>query len=617
MRFPASILAFCCAAAAARAQPVVHYTLRVDSADLAAYRVEMRLQGTPDTLRLAMARHPEYDDKFWRYVDDLTVSSPRGPATITRVDSAVWRVRGPGGQLVVRYRIRLPAAAPGPRAAWRPFLAPTGGLVGGPHSFMYVVGATDGWSRVQLELPRSWSIATGLTSTSDPHTFVAANTHALVESPILIGTFKDWRFVVDGVPHRVAYWPLPNATPFDTAAYVDALHRLVREALAMARAPYREYTFLVQDGAFGALEHPNSVTLGVPSANLALGIAPQMGETAHEFFHTWNLMDLRPVEYKGVDYRDPEPSPSLWFSEGLTLFYADLLVRRAGIPRPDSTRAAHVGTLMSRYLAYSGNSHLSAEAVSRVAYNAPRGSLGDYDASTHLQGELIGAMLDLVIRDATNGRWSMDDVMNAMYKRYAGDRGGFTGRDVERAVNDVCGCSVTAFFDAHVRGGGTPIDFNRYLRLIGLRADVSWVPAERNGQPLPDARMGAWDPPGEGHPRLSVWDPATVWARAGLHSRDVLVLLNGAPVADGNAFRQFINRVRVGDTVRVEVSRPTGPFSATVVLPGYTRPVVRLVELPDMTAKQRTLLNQWRDTKPSRAEDAAQRIGALSRPGGG
>src|SRR6266516_3068189 len=110
-------------------KPAIEYTLRVDSADLSGWSVTLRLRTTSDTFRLAMAAHPEYDDRYWRYVRDFAVEPTA--ATFTKVDSAVWEVVAPRGLVTVRYRIVLPPAPPGPRAAWRPFLTPSGGLLGG------------------------------------------------------------------------------------------------------------------------------------------------------------------------------------------------------------------------------------------------------------------------------------------------------------------------------------------------------------------------------------------------------------------------------------------------------------------------------------------------------
>src|SRR2546422_9771465 len=166
-------------------------------------------------------------------------------------------------------------------------------------------------------------------------------------------------------------------------------------------------------------------------------------------------------------------------------------------------------------------------------------------------------MLDLIVRDATNGARSIDDVMRAMLERFSGERG-FGGRDVERTVAHVCGCTVRPFFEAHVRGSQA-IDFDRYLRLIGMRARVSWTPAlDRDGRPAADLRVSAWQPPGENALSLLISNSASVWGRAGLHSGDRLVAVNGAAVPSGEEFRGARNRLKKGDTGTVEGGRGPG-----------------------------------------------------------
>src|SRR6185503_4459551 len=276
----------------------------------------MRIRNAPDTFRLAMAAHPEYDDRFYRYLEDLRVDAGAGAVSGVRLDSAVWRVVAPGGSAVVRYRIHLPSQTGPRRSGWIPFLTPAGGLVGGPHAFLYMLGAELAPAHVTMDLPASWESATGLELTADPRTFFAPSVDVLMDSPLLVGRFRSWRFQVDGVPHRVVYWPLPDAVPFDTVAVVGGLERLARQAIALfGRAPYREYTFILQDGAVGSLEHLNSVTIGASSAELARGLAGMFAEAAHEYNHTWNLMRIRPAEYQSVTYRTQRPVAGLWWSE--------------------------------------------------------------------------------------------------------------------------------------------------------------------------------------------------------------------------------------------------------------------------------------------------------------
>jgi len=577
-------------------KPSIQYTLRVDSADLSGWTVEIRLRTTSETIRLAMAAHPEYDDRYWRYVRDFASETPG--ASVTRVDSAVWQIVAPVGVVNVRYRIALPPAEPGLRAAWRPFLTPTGGLIGGPHAFMYVLGAEDSSVLVTLDLPHRWAIGTGLTPTRDPYTFTAANAAALVDSPILAGLLRRWSFVEGAATHHVVYWPLPDAKPLDTLAFVSGIRAIVHQTIALfGRAPYRDYTFQFEDGAFGGgLEHRNSVTLGVQSAELARNPNSGVPETAHEFFHTWNLLAIKPIEYREIDYRTQPPVASLWFSEGLTMFYADLLQRRAGIPVRDSTRTAHLERLIGSYLANPAYGRFSAESISKVAYNVAPGELGDYSASTHQQGELLGAMLDLMIRDATRGQKSMDDVMRLLFShvpavppppsRREPTPYRIDGRAIEQAVESVCGCDATPFFDAHVRGARA-IDFDRWLGMIGLRTNVTRGPAVYNGEPERDLRV--WGFERDSTIRLVINNATSIWGRAGLHSRDRLVSVNGAAVKSWPELRGKLQALRMGDSVRVAVLRPAGPFVATVVVTGFERPTVRLERLPNATVAQRRL----------------------------
>lgn len=283
-----------------------------------------------------------------------------------------------------------------------------------------------------------------------------------------------------------------EAKAFDAGAFVAGTEKLVREAVAV----------------FG-LEHPDSLTLGVPSATLAGNPYAFHEEIAHEFVHAWNLMRIRPAEYHGIDYRAAKPAAGLWFSEGPSMFYADLLLRRAGLPTSTPTRVAHLEELIARYLAEPGNARFSAEQVSRAANDARPGALGDYSASTHLQGELLGAMLDLIIRDATASRRSMDDVMRAMLDRFSDTRG-FTGEDIDNTVVELCGCSVTSLFDAYVRGAG-PIAFNRYLDLAGLHMEAVWEKTD-----MPDLSAWAWMECTESHqeapPSSATHSGGCMWA---------------------------------------------------------------------------------------------------------
>jgi predicted metalloprotease with PDZ domain len=576
-----------------RAQPVVSYVLRVAPHDTSGFDVEMWIRNTRDTFRIGMAAHPEYDDRYWRYVTHLRAESPGGGATIVRLDSALWLVTATGGEVTVRYRLSLPAQVNPNRNAWRVFLARTGGLVGGPHSFMYVIGSELAPAHVRFDLPPDWDIATGLVPTTDQRVFFAPTADVLIDSPALIGHLRNWAFMVDGVPHRIAYWPLPDAAQFDTAEFINGIEQVVRQSIKLfGRAPYRDYTFLMSDGAFGGLEHGNSVTIGAPSASLARDPNALLSQTAHEYFHTWNEVRIRPVEFRGIDYRTAPVSSGLWWTEGVTMMFADLLLRRAGLPTGDSTRTAHLAGTIARYLGNSGNTRLSPEQVSRISNTTNALDYGDDSPSVHVQGELLGDMLDLIIRNATDGRRSIDDVMRAAMERYSGATG-FTNADIEHTVNGLCTCVTHAFFEQYVHTAH-PINLNRYLALIGLQSRVTYrASTNADGTPSPDSRASALIPPGASRPILRVFDRSSIWARSGLHTGDTLVSMNDVPVTGAAMFRAAVGALRVSDSVRVEIIRPTGRRQIAFVMSGVVQPIVTIEEMPGATERQRRLRGEW------------------------
>ena len=576
----------------ASSQPVVGYTLKVDTTDLSSFEVEMHLRNVADTFLIAMVTHHELDDRYWRYIKDMRVETKNGSGNSFREDSALWRIVAKGGEAVIRYLIHLPTPPEGQRAAWRPFLSPTGGLVGGIHSFMYVVGATLSPSYVTLRLPKGWTSATGLEPTADPSTFFATSVAVLVDAPILIGQFKTWQFTVDQVPHRVIYWPLPNAVSFDTTTLVSNIQKFVQQAILLfGRLPYREYSFLLQDAAFGALEHCNSVTIGMPSVQLAKDITNNLGTIAHEYFHTWNLMRIRPVEFGDVSYKTPVLSRGLWWSEGVTIFYADLLLRRAGLPAFDSTRIKHLEAFMGGYYSNPGYMHYSAEKIS-IAADGPPGMLGDYSASTHVQGDLLGTMLDLIIRDATNGKYSLDDVMRKMMERFSGAKG-FANRDIEQITAATCGCNVHQFFQDYIYGN-KPIDFNKYLLLAAMRFDTTWTNASDSaGKPVADLRVFSYQTPGNSAVKLRIIDPSACWGKAGLHTGDIIVTMNKSVIKTLNDFRQIIRTIQLGDTVLIEIQRPAGIKLVKVIVSGYRQVVVRIEEIKEPTERQRNMRTAW------------------------
>ena len=569
-------------------EPFLNYTLRVDPTDLSSVHITLQVSNAPRTFHLAMATHFLTKSNNARKVEDLRIAE----GSVERAEDPLWEVTVPGAEATIRYRIRVAPGTRRPDAA-EPFLVSSGGLLGDLHMFLYVVESPRAPAHVALQLPPGWKTATSLAPTSDEGVFYARSAEELSDSPILSGNLHEHRFQVQGAPVLVAYWPAPDAKPFDEAALAGSIEKIVRGATALfGGPPWREYVFQIRDGAEGALEHADCVTVGVSSAELAANAHAADGQIAHELFHAWNMMRIRSAEYGGIDY-GPVMLSGLWLSEGATMFYSDLLRRRAGLPMEEATRIAHLEKLIPDYLTLQGYSLFSAEQISLAAFNParPMWGIGNYIGFPQGQGELLTAMLDLVIRDATSGQRSMDDLMRAMFAEHSGERG-FTTRDVERVAAAVCGCNVTGFFDAYVRGA-SGIDFNRYLQLAGLRMEVEWSKTV-DGKALDDrGRIYAWMAPGEKVPRIQLINGDDAWGRASLQTGDQVVKINGSPVESADGLRKALDAFHTGDTFQIEFLRNGSIRQAAVKIGPVERPVVRIRELPDATARQRAVFHGW------------------------
>lgn len=385
-----------------------------------------------------------------------------------------------------------------------------------------------------------------------------------------MGKLRESRFQVEQVPIRVAYWPLPDAQPFDEKPLVDGLQRIVQQAAnPFGGLPWREYVFQVRDGTdVEGFEHTDCTTIGVPSKDLAAGRKPDYVMITHEFFHTWNIMRIHSADYQGVSYK-PVQLSGLWVSEGFTVYFADLLVRRAGLPTPFPTRLAYLEDLIEWYLSNPENARTSAEQNSRGAFKPP---LGDAHPDRYLlweQSELMAALLDLDIRAATNGERSLDDLMRALYAEFPGARG-FTTTDIERLASKVSGRNLKPFFDAYVRHAGT------------LK---------------PDVRVYALLPNGESKLRLYLAHPQSAWLRAGLRNGDQLVSVNGAAVEAEGEFNDLLDALHLGDRVKLEVRRAGRLRQIIVAVPSYDWPDVKLRSIPAASQHRRMILANWQASK--------------------
>jgi predicted metalloprotease with PDZ domain len=199
--FPPILASLLLTIAVSAATPSIEYKIQIKETDLSGFDVEMLVPRVRGTLRIAMAAHPEYDDRYWRYIENFSATDRRGRALpFTKEEDTVWRIENARGETLVRYRLHLPSQQPGSiRDAWKPFLTPNGGMVGDLHSLMYVVGDTSRRARLTLSMPNGWKAAGGLEPTRDARVFTGT-VELMLDSPLLVGSLSEHDFRAGGCP---------------------------------------------------------------------------------------------------------------------------------------------------------------------------------------------------------------------------------------------------------------------------------------------------------------------------------------------------------------------------------------------------------------------------------
>lgn len=363
---------------------------------------------------------------------------------------------------------------------------------------------------VRLTLPSGWTHAmTGLDDVPGaPHHFRAADYEALVDSPMLAGKLVTHEFVVAGKTHVVvgagdyASWDGASATR-DLNAIVEATYRL------WGFLPYDKYLFLLMfRPGRGGLEHRNSTLSTVrPDTSKTSRQWSALGLLSHEHFHSFNVKRLRPVELGPFDFETPPTTGSLWISEGVTSYYSDLMMARAGLQTSDEYLAsvsAHVAALQNS----PGRLKQSVDQSSRDVWNNSNSGINPSvdTVSYYNKGQVLGLLLDARIRRATNGRRSLDDVMRLAYQRFAGERG-FTEAEFRAAAERIAGVDLKEWWRRSVFST-EELDYSDLLVYYGLEyvassgPSGSWTLRPRvDATNTQAARLRAWLAPARSNQR--------------------------------------------------------------------------------------------------------------------
>lgn len=452
------------------------YTIEVNDPSSLVFHVTLRLSAPAGILQLSMpASTPgAYIQNHARYVGKFRAAGEIDQSlTTSRVDKQTWQIIVTKSQVVkVQYDVHV--NEDDELRLTTNWLHDDGGFFIGTTIFMYSPGLVNESISLELKLPPTWSVVTPLPTKVDEYTFVAANYRELAESPVQFGSLHERAIVAAGKTYRLVFdAQLP---PYDE----NALDKRIKQIAIFLNelfggTPFEEYIVLFHwrpDLDFGGgLARRNVMVMNIGKEWIDNLPGNLSGTFTHELFHAWNFASFYPRDLGHYDYAHENYTTASWFVEGVTNYYVYLTFARTGLIAED----VFLSILSNEITAYEsspGRGWLSLTEADIAGWVNAIENL-NYRSG----GAVIGFLLDLEIRLATNSQRSLDDLMRALYQqsRLAGYQGYAEG-DLIMAANKTANRDLSRFFDLYVSGKG-PIDYDALLARAGLvvqaRVDTS------------------------------------------------------------------------------------------------------------------------------------------------
>jgi predicted metalloprotease with PDZ domain len=473
----------------------------------------------------------------------------------------------------------------------RSYLDPIHVIINGAGVFIYPVGMEKSPASLKLVPYPGWEkVATGLERVSKWE-FVAPDVDVLIDSPVEVGNQEIRSFQVGNVEHQVSLF---GDAPVDRGMLVDDIRKIVENEVSIfGQVPYKKYVFVVNftEDISGGLEHLNSTVCFVPR----LRLVPReeynlmMGIFSHEFFHAWNVKRLRPTGLGPFNYSSETYTKSLWIAEGITSYYDDLVLRRAGIytvPEYLDAFAININSMKSlpggRWQSAQESSFDTWIKFYRTDANSPNVTMSYYT-----QGAVIGWMLDLQIRKNTGARKSLDDVMRRIYEQtYVKEGRGYTEEEFETTAVEVGGKQdVEEVFESRVRGR-EDVDFDRYLGYVGLKLEPKEDLDKVRG--FLGVRLGSDGGRTTVKTRLA-GSPAEAM---GLSANDEIIGINGLRLGP-DRLPFYVSNERPGTGVRVLIARNGGMMELSGELGRRPAFEYRIAPLKEVTEEQKFFFRSW------------------------
>ncbi len=540
--------------------------------------------------------------EFSQHIVQIAGADAAGPVAVKKLDKRAWSVTGARGPLTLTYEVY----------AWdlsvrKAHLDQTHGFFNGTSLFLSPEGFADQPHAVTLHPPADpkcvgWKVATTLPRISGgPHDFgdfLAADYDELIDHPVELGTFEVAGFEVAGVPHEIAVTGVHSGDLGILAADSQAICAVFAELFG--GLPMERYLFqlTVETSGYGGLEHRASTALIHPRAGM-----PRAGQTSrsddyigllglisHEYFHLWNVKRIKPEAFLPYDLSAEGYTTQLWAFEGFTSYFDDLGLLRAGVIDAEKyltllgRSATRVYTASGRLKQSVADSSFDAWVkLYRADENASNAMISYYT-----KGALVALALDLTLRQRSEGRVCLDDVMRALWERHGRPGVGVPEDGVEKIAAELLGEDLTEFFDLAVRGttdlpmaeilAGFGVGFR--LRPMESASDRGGKASGKSAEVLRgQGHLGIKTRSAEGGSRITAVLDGGAAQDAGLSAEDVVIAVDGLR-CDGKLIEICAERAP-GETVSLHLFRRGVLMTFTVTLGSPPDEVVYLELLED------------------------------------
>jgi predicted metalloprotease with PDZ domain len=461
------------------------------------------------------------------------------------------------------------------------------GFIDGTSVFMYSEKYRYQPITLKVEPFTGWHVTTGLDNINDNNLeFKAQNYDYFVDCPLEIGIQKDIEFEVAGIKHIISIF---GDIKYDKDTLIKDFSQIIKKEIEFwGKVPYSKYVFIIhiskQGG--GGTEHINSCVIDMPASAFEERTSYEdfLHIISHEFFHTWNVKQLRPKGLSPYDYTKENYTSELWIAEGGTSYYESLIVLRTGQLSIDDFHK-ELAKLVERERRRPGNKIQSlAESSFDAWIKFWKGTQQSFntESSYYAKGANVSLILDLEIRHHTNNAGSLDSVYRKMFERFPLGTG-YTNSDFQKVCEEVIEGSLQKFFDDYVYGT-KPIDWDKYFSYAGLELvsdDSTTIPAI--GLTLYEIGV-----------KLMVSSVITGSSAedAGLDIGDEIIALNGERV-NMDQFNKNIEKAKLGDKIKLSIFRDNKLKEIEMVLKEVKLPNYKIIKVENPSELQKNIYENW------------------------